>query len=413
MREPLDEWAEDLLKCEGKPHQTSEKRNKHPKGFEPGVRFEPGKGTGEAVVAVSPGSDPEWQTHLEHFGFGGVAEFLEVIEVRAWESPGKEGPQKLHYIKARIRRNDEKGRVGDVNALCQEIAEKKYTMPPKSGDDTALVIPLADWQAGKGASGGHEALILKVMRTLDLIEAHAKQRTYGRLIIAGMGDLVESCSGFYAMQEFTVTLTHREQEKLVRRLLVKFVERLAPYFPSVLITSVPGNHGEWARKRGKAFTDWGDNMDVAVMEQAAEVLQSNPAFKHVSAVIPDREMSVTLDVFGTGVGFVHGHQATSPERIPKWWEGMMTNRHPIGDCDVLITGHWHHWRCVQQGPRVYMVCPSLDGDHPRKGVAPRDLRSGSEWWSHRGGSDAPAATMKLEVGRDCGPFGWKAPELIA
>ena len=59
--------------------------------------------------------------------------------------------------------------------------------------------------------------------------------------------------------------------------------------------SVPGNHGE-NRKNGKAFTTFGDNFDVAIFDEVAEIFQENPAYKHVKFVIPENDLWLTVEV---------------------------------------------------------------------------------------------------------------------
>jgi hypothetical protein len=110
------------------------------------------------------------------------------------------------------------------------------------------------------------------------------------------------------MQTFQTEADQREQSRVVRRLLVEIVKEWVKVVPELTIGCVPGNHGQ-RRKDGKAYTNWGDNVDVEVFEILREVLATNAdVYGHVLWAIPDQEQTITLDLSGTIVGFAHGHQ---------------------------------------------------------------------------------------------------------
>jgi len=125
------------------------------------------------------------------------------------------------------------------------------------------------------------------------------------LYVVGLGDMVEGCDGHYASQTFSVELDRRQQVRLVRRMLVELLSDWAKLVPTGVVGADPGNHGE-SRKNGKFFTTPEDNDDLATFEQAQEVLTA-AGFDNISWVIPDGDMTITLDVAGTVVSFAHGH----------------------------------------------------------------------------------------------------------
>jgi len=160
----------------------------------------------------------------------------------------------------------------------------------------------------------------------------------------------------------------------------------------MVVGAVPGNHGE-NRRGGKSFTTFEDNDDLAVFEQVAEILSHNPdAYQNVSWVIPDGDMTLTLDVCGTVVSFAHGHQfgngALPLAGARKWWQGKMAAMHPTGDAQVLVYGHYHHLQVLQDGPRTIFGCPSNDG--------------GSRWFEERGGPTTACGTLTFVADKD----GW-------
>ncbi len=374
-------------------------RVKHPDGWTPGVDTEKG------VVVTASTSDEtpqDWSAILEEFKLDPAAWEVcsDRVHVRTWDGPSGD---RMFYFKADVRPRLNGERDPDVTALCREVMRWKKPKRTAPTGDHALIVCLSDWQLGKADGDGTAGTVDRVQQMIgdvvDRVAALRKAGTeLGSLYVVGLGDLVEGCDGHYAVQTFTVELNRRDQVKLARRLLVRALKEWSPLFERVVVSSVPGNHAE-NRKNGKAFTTFGDNDDVAVFEQVAEVLAENPdRFGHVRFVIPDETLTVTLDVAGTIVSFAHGHQfgggATPRAKAEKWWKGMQHARHPVGDADVLISGHFHHLNVAQDGPRLWVQCPTLDG--------------GSQWWQEQGGSPSVAGTAVLVVG----PNGARLPEVL-
>jgi hypothetical protein len=199
------------------------------------------------------------------------------------------------------------------------------------------------------------------------------------------------------MQEFEVELDKRSQVRTARRLWIKGVETLAPLVSRMVCAGVGGNHGE-ERREGKAYTTFGDNADVEVVESAAEVLSAGPAYAHVSHVIPNESLTLTLDIAGTITGLAHGHQArrgpTPQAKVKEWWKGQMFGMRPVGDATLLLTGHNHHLSLLVDGPRTHIQAPTMD--------------SGSQWWEESAGVPSVPAGLSLTVG----PDGWDDLKLL-
>lgn len=359
--------------------QARRERPSHPSGWQPGVDTEKGE-----IVTQADADGPDWGHVLEQFRLD--ADDWEIVDetvnVRTWDVPGH---SRQFYFKANIRPATSPDRE-DIDELCKLVGRHVPARPERPGGDEALVVAIADPQAGK--EGTKEDLVKRwlsateaVLDRADLMR-HAGHEV-GTLFVPTMGDLVEGCEGWYPRQAFSVELDRRDQVKLVRRLLVKSLERWSQSFDRIVVACVPGNHGENRDEDGKHFTGWGDNDDVAVVEQVAEILAANPErYSHVFFNIPQDELHFTLNVCGTIVGLAHGHQAKRGGRLPhqkieRWWRDMTHHRHPVGDADVLITGHYHALRVVNEGThddvtRTWVQCPAFD--------------SGSKWWEHSGGA---------------------------
>jgi hypothetical protein len=196
-----------------------------------------------------------------------------------------------------------------------------------------------------------------------------------------------------SMQSFSVDLDRREQARVVRRLILSAVERVAPLAPRVVLSGVPGNHGENRNAAGKAYTTWTDNDDLACIEQVAEVLAANDdRYGHVSTVLAD-SLTLTLDVEGVTHAWAHGHQNRGgPAKVEDWWTKQAMGRTGVADAQILTTAHYHHLRVSEATGRTWLQCPAMD--------------PGSEWWTQQTGQSSPAGMLTYVVGEACGARGW-------
>lgn len=382
-----DELAE-LAALGGTEGAHARPRSTHPAGFEPGVRWDGAAGelsTGPLVSAPTC-----WDDLLRSWDLDPAeVEVVEPVERRSWDAAVGAGEvRRMHYFKAKVRRRT-RGSSADVEALLAEVARHRpRKVAPPTGEQ-ALVVCLSDWQLGKPDGDGTAGTVGRILACIDAVTARAKElrrsgRSLGSLYVVGLGDLIEGCEGHYAMQTYGVELNLVEQVRVVRRLLVKALQTWAPLFERVVVACVPGNHGE-NRKDGKAYTDWSDNHDVAVFEQAAAVLEANEdTYGHVSFVFPRRaDLTVTLDVAGTTVALAHGHQFRAGKAMD-WWAKQAHGMQPAGDATLLLAGHLHHLHVEQGGAKTFIQVPALDG--------------GSDWFRHTAGADAPPAVLTLVVG---------------
>lgn len=369
-------------------------RRQHPDGWEPGVTFDTAAGTG-TLTGITEHPDPDWDVLLRSWGFDPDRFHIDPdlgVQVRTWEAAIGNGETKqFWYHRATIKVGRARHRA-DIEQLLAEVRRHRPRARPQVDTERTLVVALADWQTGKGEGGGSDALVARVLNLADALPQRIRRlakigRRPSRLVIVGMGDLVEGCGNdWYAMQDFQTDLDRRSQVTLVRRLLLKLLEQWAPLVPETLVTCVPGNHGE-NRRAGKAYTTFGDNDDVAVFEQLADICAQSAALADVRFVIPRDELTITLDVHGRILGAAHGHQLRrgqgAQQKARTWLADQALGQTPIGDCDILITGHYHHLQVVDLGPRLWLQCPALDG--------------GSRWFTDTAGVRAAVGTLTFTV----------------
>ncbi len=389
------------LVAESTARQDVKSKPKHPTGYEPGFVLDD-KQDGFLVPQPRPFTDGEtiatdrepWEAHLRKAGLDPAkVQVVPPVEVRTWDAAiGGGQVQTMVYFKAKIV-----GRVDDYidSKLADWVLKWKPLKRESVNDsDRSLVVAWSDWQIGKeGTKGTRDRVLASFEQTVDQYRRLKKQGVgISQIVVVPLGDTIEGVCGFYPQQTFTVDINLRYQCRLATRLNVAGLKTLADLGPDILVPVVGGNHGE-VRQGGKSFTDFADNLDVMVVEYAADQLSENTErFGHVTFAIPKDELSQTLDLHGTVLGVAHGHQARgsgkAERKLELWWDKQRKGQQPIGDADLLLTGHFHHLMLQNFGTRWHFGAPTLD--------------AGSKWFSDTQGVEAPAGTLTFTVDRD----GW-------
>lgn len=408
--------------------------HKHSHGMEPRVEIDGDEGL--LVSAVTENADPERDALLvgsdlnpaEWQIVGDLAfnKWQGMVPVEAESSDCKCSPRQTvrhhemrwqYQYKARLRRYSAQRRA-EVEALIEEIRTHVPVPFAEPRGEDAFAVILADTQAGKSDGDGSDGMVRRFLAGIDGVERRVSDlrkigRAFGPLYIFGLGDLIENCDGHYPQQSFRADLNRRDQVNLMRRLIMKAIQRWAPLFERVVIAAVAGNHGE-NRKDGKSFTDFADNDDVAIFDQLEDAVSMNPgAYGHVSFRIPKHELTLTLDVAGEIVGLTHGHitgkaratlsskikEASAPaRRVIDWWAAQAHGKQPIGDARILLTGHYHHLLVTESGTKTHIQAPALDG--------------GSDWWRNLSGQDARPGILTLRIGKSVSESGWADLEVV-
>jgi len=117
---------------------------------------------------------------------------------------------------------------------------------------------------------------------------------------------------------------------------------LAPYFETVNVVYVPGNHGRRSIK--KDYHGAHDNWDYLVADTAKQYCRD---IKNINFVIPD-SWSINLDINGVGFSIFHGDDVRSQLGVP--WYGMERRQNRITALTALqgqnriryfCCGHFH------------------------------------------------------------------------
>ena len=351
-------------------------RPTHPKGFEPGVRFSVDSGLPEtATISSTTEIDAaDHRARIEEQTGLTIPANLDVRLERLTLQNGAEGVERWWYKYLFVPRADVVALDAyDHVATLKALRKDRTPKAPKFTGESTFVLSFNDWQAGKSTGGGTPELLRRFSAQVDAAAARATElrrigRDLGRLVILGGGDMVEGCV-IYPNQAFELDLDgRRRQINVVTDMVLDALDRLAPLFAEVTVLAVGGNHGE-NRIAGNR-TSRHDNDDCLVFENAARATERDPRLQHVNFVIAQDEPAKTLDVNGWVIGTTHGQAfgkgAGRPEqKAHNWYKGQAGGRFPAGDCDVLVSHHYHHYSLRDWGACLWVQTPANDGGSPQ------------------------------------------------
>ena len=188
-------------------------------GWTPGATWDESKKEGTLVtdaLEFNGETVKDWDQFLIQEGFDPAHFYIDAdtMKYRTWTGPG--GDKMVHYnvtIKKRRKSYDSEFHK-KVLADAARFKPKK-NWKPAVGDQTFVVV-FADWQTGKSEGDGLKGLVDRV--TVGIQEALWRYNTltkagykFDEVLFLCLGDIVEGCSGFYEMQEFSVELSNTEQ----------------------------------------------------------------------------------------------------------------------------------------------------------------------------------------------------------
>lgn len=277
----------------------------------------------------------------------------------------------------------------DIEALISEISKwKPGKASSKTTGDLAFVFAPSDQQIGKRANGeGTESTIGRILRSTErathrLSDLRKIGRDIGTVVIALPGDHVEgnvSQSG-RLQSSYASDLGLTEQTRVARRLLLSQIKAFAPLAERIIVPVVNGNHDEVTRQ---VIADPADGWNVEIASAVQDACAENSNLSHVEFRFPDNgHQTLTVDINGVLLGLFHGHQAGRD--VGKYLSNQAMGQTSLGMADIWISGHFHHFKMMDIGNRLWLQAPTVD--------------PGSEWYRDRHGSDAPTGVLSMVIG---------------
>jgi hypothetical protein len=260
-----------------------------------------------------------------------------------------------------------------------------FTYIPAKKDfliDVSVIQPTDDQIGKTDFKGGTDATVERVMNSYAAAAEYIKEYRPRQVILAHTGDPIENVCNTSSQRD-TNDLDLPHQILTAYKLDLAGVKLLAPLVETLTAAYVPSNHGRF-RLAGKQ--DVGDShadFGITNAKSLAHNLESFGGFENVRVEWPDALMeSMTVYTDTVNIGLVHGHQASSPERMGDWWKGQDHGRMPTWDADALFVGHWHSYRAYQSGDARHIF------------IGPAN-ETGSSWWANLKGERSTSGMLAV------------------
>lgn len=284
----------------------------------------------------------------------------------------------------------------DLPAMFESVARtrdriKVDVSPVQTRRGTVVVW--ADPQTGKVDKGGDTRdLIERLAIKREKLEDYIQRRPADSAHFLNLGDSVENIQNT-SSQLATNDLSLMHQIDLESTFEAEFIGTLANRFTDVSVAVVPSNHCQLRQGKGligKPGDDWGIHIAKQI-EKQFRYGHNYDHFKHVNFLYPEDEWteSMVVEVEGTHIGLVHGHQKTQPNAIPAWWAGQVHGA-LLADAEILVTGHFHHFIARQTGVHIrtgrdkyHLQAPALD--------------NGSSWFQNTSGESSKPGLMVFQI----------------
>lgn len=278
----------------------------------------------------------------------------------------------------------------DIEQLVDHIKKWRPGRDTKksTGEGAFLVAP-SDQQIGKKANG--EGTGQSVERILALTEKAVNRFQQnlkaginpGTICLALLGDHVEGTTSQNGRLQGQAAsdLGMTEQTRVARRLLLAQVKAFAPLVSKLVIPVINGNHDEATRQ---VVTDPADGWNVEIASAVQDICAENPELAHVEFRYPSSgHQTLTVDIEGTMLGMFHGHQANQNNTL-RYLSQQAAGQTALGQADVWISGHFHNFKTMDIGERLWVQAPTTD--------------PGSEWFRDRAGMNSKPGLLTMVLG---------------
>lgn len=359
---------------------ATRQRNAYPKGSEPGVKW---ADDGTATVTL-PWSDQMLtnEGEFENAVRGFRAELLQpgyrlrLVEARhneaAWhrDAPGEDAVTRPMWLyRFLVEPIPVTAGTHDFAATVRTYRKNRKAVTPAYDGDATLCVSWNDWQIGKDENGGTDGTEARFFWCIDQIRERAKElkrinRTLGKLVVIGGGDMVEGCD-IFPNQSYSLDRDMRAQTNVATDMILWGLDNLAPMFSKVVVLAVGGNHGQ--NRRGGNKINRTDNTDLLVFENAARTAERDARLQHVDFVIAQSEPIKAIDVNGHILATTHGDVygkgtgGSIDQKFWNWFRSRAAGRLPGGDADVVIGHHFHHDASKDFGSVFWKQTNPLDG----------------------------------------------------
>ena len=309
-----------------------------PTGFRPGIEWT--GDTGHVTVAAKPGEEPDRDK------INGVIDsspFVTSDEVEVdWSSKPRvsihhddNGNAIQIWYKLPLMRRRKGGK--DVDDVLDLIYDD---IPPIWDRGKAWrTIQIGDTHIGKGALDGAGAQLLVDRWKESFTNALGLSRAEG-VHLAFMGDLIEGENSQGGKNIANNDLTLTESLRVARHLVSWTIQESLRCVNKVVVSAVPGNHGDTTRLQNRPLTD---NHDIDIVSAVQQAFELSPHKDRITWYYPEEGTGhLVYEVDGTIFASTHGHLFKGMLKgAENWWAGMSVSGAPAGAAHILMAAHYH------------------------------------------------------------------------
>ena len=363
-----------------------------PEEWRPRLDIEDGRG-GYVVTQARPvGNSPDAETVLKEFGLDPETWTVSSMRRSKWQSFNGDWLEayRVNVLPSSTTKHDQL----DVEKLIDEIKKWRPSKETTSSGSGAYALFPSDQQIGKRAeAGGTETTVQRILHLNDAsvqrFKAFKKSGLgFGTVFLGLPGDHVEGITsqGGRLQGQAASDLGLTEQVRIARRLLLAQIKAHAPLAERMIVAIVNGNHDEVTRQ---VVVDPAEGWNTEIASSVQDICAENPALAHVEFRFPaPGNQTLAVDVDGTLLGMFHGHQAPQ-NNVSKYLYGQATGQTAIGNADVWVSGHYHNFRTMDIGNRLWVQCPTVD--------------PGSDWFRDRSGMQSKPGMLTMTLGGSYDP----------
>lgn len=308
-----------------------------PVGFQPGIEWD---GETGHVTVVTGGEQPE---PSEVDKVLDTAPFLNSKEIEVdWSSRPRVSihhddagaVRQIWYKLPLKKRNDYSVDVEDILDLVYDDIPT-----PEKSVGAWRTIQIGDTHIAKSAvDGAGSALLVErwktsVLNALNIAPAKG-------IHLAFMGDLIEGENSQGGKNIANNDLTLTESLRVARHLVSWTIQEALLRAEKVVVSAVPGNHGDTTRLQNRPLTD---SHDIDVVSAVQQAFDMTPHKDRITWFYPQEGSGhLVYEVDGTIFASTHGHLFKGQLKgAENWWAGMSVSGEPAGAAHVLMSAHYH------------------------------------------------------------------------
>ncbi|MDT0467114.1 glycoside hydrolase family 25 protein [Streptomyces gibsoniae] len=339
----------------GPPEHPDARRERHPHGFEPGARFVRGE-PAEVTLRLDtvPEDEARWRKEIQRVTGLTLPEHrkVELTQVRYWGEPA----QPMVYCRFAIADRPGAPEAVDAAAILAQLRGGERRPRTAFTGETTLCVSWNDWQVAKARAAAPQGSP-SAWTPPSTRSPSAPANCAASAVTWGVSSSSAAATSSRAARS---TPTRRTRSTATG------APRCAMPSPSpwTVSTVSPRSSGtspcSWAAATtartasGAAAPPARTTTTAPCSSMPARAAARDRRLAHVRFSIADAEPAKTLDIHGWILGTTHGHvfargSGSTEQKAYRWYSGQAAGHLPAGDCDLLVTHHYHHFAARDWG----------------------------------------------------------------